>query len=117
MSSSEKTLDCEIDDIGNYRQELSPEQFRALYLTNISVQQMPTALINRRYRIVKNEATYRVSREKGKLRIIRCAADDVDKLGLLRMIQNLTQEVAQIQADIEELQDDLLKLKGDNDNL
>ena len=98
------TADIEIDDVGNYKQELTPEQFRELYRENKQqIDNTPTLKLNSRYVITKGDAHYKLARERGKLRIVRSAKDDIDKLTLLRMIQALTQRVSQLEADCEVL--------------
>ena len=89
-----------IDEIGKYRQEITPEQFKELYNRDSTLQQRPTAEINRIYKIVKGNAVYRLSRERGIAKIRRCAQDEFDKLDLLRMIESLKQDIAEIKVQI-----------------
>ena len=94
-----------IDEIGSYRQEITPEQFKELYNHDAILQQRPTAEINRIYKIVKGEAVYRVSRERGVVKIRRCARDEFDKMDLLRMIESLKQDVAEIKCQLRRLRE------------
>ena len=106
-----------IDDIGDYKEELTPEEFEDFYhLNKETIDITPTLKLNSRYVITRtlpngSIAHYRICRERGKIIIKRSAADEVNKLTLLRMIQHLTQRVSELE---HLMQNKLCQLRPEN---